>query len=208
MDHEHGTREFFAARAAGWDDKFPEDGPRFAAAVAALRLSPGATVLDVGCGTGRALPLLRDAVGPGGTVIGLDLVPEMLEQAVRLGRDRIAMLVRGDGQRPPLATASVDAVFAAGLLHHLDDPVAGLREFARIGRPGARLAIFHPIGRAALARKHGRVLDQDDPFDGANVAATLAAGGWSAEHVEDGADRYLVLAQSRTATGSSSGIPR
>ncbi|MFC8887518.1 methyltransferase domain-containing protein, partial [Streptomyces cinereoruber] len=70
------VREFFGARAADWDGRFPDDGPAYAAAVAELGLRPGGSVLDAGCGTGRALPPLRAAVGPSGTVVGVDLTPE------------------------------------------------------------------------------------------------------------------------------------
>ena len=52
-------------------------------AVAALRLRPGDTVVDMGCGTGLNLPLLCDAVGPTGRVIGVDLTDAMLERARR-----------------------------------------------------------------------------------------------------------------------------
>ncbi|MGW2659185.1 class I SAM-dependent methyltransferase, partial [Streptomyces sp. NPDC001478] len=86
-DHTH-VQEFFGARAAGWDTRFPDDGPAFDTAVASLGLRPGDAVLDAGCGTGRALPALRKAVGPEGTVLGADLTPAMLEAAVRAGRDR------------------------------------------------------------------------------------------------------------------------
>jgi ubiquinone/menaquinone biosynthesis C-methylase UbiE len=50
-------------------------------AVAALALRRGDTVLEVGVGTGRNLPYLRDAVGSAGAVIGVDLSPGMLAEA-------------------------------------------------------------------------------------------------------------------------------
>lgn len=50
-------------------------------AVAALALRPGATVVDLGCGTGRNFPLLRAAVGPQGRVVGVDLTDAMLRAA-------------------------------------------------------------------------------------------------------------------------------
>lgn len=50
-------------------------------AVAALRLSPGDTVVELGCGTGLNFPLLHAAVGSEGHIIGVDLTDAMLEQA-------------------------------------------------------------------------------------------------------------------------------
>jgi ubiquinone/menaquinone biosynthesis C-methylase UbiE len=79
----------------------------------------------VGCGTGRALPALREAVGPAGTVIGLDLTPQMLAIAKATGRAQHTVLLLADARRLPLADARVDAVFAAGLLPHLPDPLPG-----------------------------------------------------------------------------------
>lgn len=115
----------------------------------------GGTVLDAACGTGRALPPLRAAVGLSGHVLGVDVTAEMLTTATRRGRHRTAQLVLADVVRLPVGTNRIDAVFAAGLLAHLEDPEAGLAELARVCRPGGRLALFHPLGRVALARRHG-----------------------------------------------------
>jgi ubiquinone/menaquinone biosynthesis C-methylase UbiE len=52
--------------------------------VAALGLKPGDTVLEVGAGTGRNFPYLVEAVGPTGTVIGVDASPGMLAEARKL----------------------------------------------------------------------------------------------------------------------------
>jgi ubiquinone/menaquinone biosynthesis C-methylase UbiE len=53
-------------------------------AVAALGLKPGDTVLEIGAGTGRNFPYLVAAVGPSGTVIGVDASPGMLAEARKL----------------------------------------------------------------------------------------------------------------------------
>ena len=155
-DHTH-VQEFFTARAADWDSRFPDDGPAYAAAVADLGLREGDRVLDAGCGTGRAMSPLRAAVGPSGLVVGADLTPAMLQAAVRAGRDRDGQLMLADVAALPLRSESLDAVFAAGLIAHLPRPADNLRELARVVRPGGMLALFHPIGRAALAaRQVGR----------------------------------------------------
>jgi SAM-dependent methyltransferase len=185
------TRAFFGPRAAGWETRFPDDGPAYRWAVSELAPPVGGAVADVACGTGRALPELRAAVGAAGTVVGFDLTVEMLAEAGRLGRGG---LVLADALRLPLADRALDAVFAAGLLPHLLDPVAGLVELARVSRPGARLALFQPIGRPALAHRHGREPDPSDIRAEPHIRSALGSSGWACESVYDGDDRYLVLA--------------
>jgi ubiquinone/menaquinone biosynthesis C-methylase UbiE len=192
-DHTH-VQEFFTARAADWDRRFPDDGPVYAAAVAELGLREGDRVLDAGCGTGRALPPLRAAVGPSGTVLGADLTPAMLREAARAGRDRDGALLLTDVAALPLRPSALDAVFAAGLIAHLPDPAGNLREIARVVRPGGVLALFHPVGRAALAARQGRTLTPDDLRAEPNLRALLSRSGWRMTSYADEDTRFLALA--------------
>ncbi|MFE9859982.1 class I SAM-dependent methyltransferase [Streptomyces sp. NPDC005780] len=193
-DHTH-VQEFFTARAADWDTRFPDDGPAFATAISALGLRPGDAVLDAGCGTGRAMPALRAAVGPGGTVLGADLTAAMLESAVRAGRAGSGQLIQADAARLPLRARALDAVFAAGLVSHLSRPGTGLAEWARVVRPGGLLALFHPIGRAALAARHGRKLTDGDLRAEPNLGPLLARSGWRLASYVDEESRFLALAE-------------
>ncbi|TDU79589.1 methyltransferase family protein [Streptomyces sp. KS 21] len=195
-DHTH-VQEFFGARAADWDRKFPDDGPAFTTAVAEFGLRPGDRVLDAGCGTGRALSALRAAVGPAGTVLGADLTLQMLAAARQAGRGAEGALLLADVARLPLRDGVLDAVFAAGLIAHLPDPEANLRELARVVRPGGRLALFHPIGRAALAARQGRELTPDDLRAEHNLGPLLAGSGWEMTSYSDEDARFLALALRR-----------
>ncbi|MFC4031418.1 class I SAM-dependent methyltransferase [Streptomyces polygonati] len=195
-----GRREitaFFAPRAAGWEKRFPDDTPAYTAAVAGLGLRPGGRVLDAGCGTARALPLLRAAVGASGAVLGVDLTPEMLHEAAGLGRTGSGALIEADSSRLPLRDGRLDAVFAAGLVHHLPDPAAGLRELARVTRTGGRLALFHPLGRAALAARRGHELRADDVRAQPRLGQLLDGAGWELSLLDDSDERYLAIAVRR-----------
>jgi demethylmenaquinone methyltransferase/2-methoxy-6-polyprenyl-1,4-benzoquinol methylase len=109
-------------------------------AVDALRLHAGATVLDVGCGTGLSFPLLRQRIGPQGRIVGIEQSPDMLAKA----RERIA-LEQWDHVRLVCAPACAAAipVRADAALFHLTHDI--LRDDAAIAnvlahlKPGARV---------------------------------------------------------------------
>jgi ubiquinone/menaquinone biosynthesis C-methylase UbiE len=192
-DHTH-VQKFFTARATDWDTRFPDDGPAYTAAVADIGLRTGDRVLDAGCGTGRALPPLRAAVGPSGVVLGADLTPAMLDAAVRARRHREGRLLLADVTALPLRSAALDAVFAAGLISHLPRPEQNLRELARVVRPDGVLALFHPIGRAALAARQGRRITPDDLRAEHNLRPLLARSGWRMTSYVDENTRFLAVA--------------
>jgi ubiquinone/menaquinone biosynthesis C-methylase UbiE len=151
-------------------------------------------VVDVGCGTGRALVPLRQAVGERGVVIGVDITPQMLAVARVRAESSRAGLVVADARHLPFATSKVDAVFAAGLIMHLPDTDAGLRELARVTRPGGRLVLFHPSGRAALAARHGRALRPDEPLAQTPLSLATHGAGWQLTTYDDSPHRFLAIA--------------
>lgn len=130
--------------------------------VRALALGPRARVVDLATGTGDlAIDIAR--MTPDATVVGLDPSRHMLAIAHdKLARRRLTdrvTLVRGDAQRLPYPTSSMDAATIAFGIRNVPDRAAALREMARVVRPGGRVAVLElgePRGgvMARMARFH------------------------------------------------------
>lgn len=127
------TAEAYAATMA------PALQPVAREVVRRARLLPGERVLDVGTGTGTGAAL---ASGDGRRVTGLDGAAGMLEIARR--RHRGIDFVEADFAAIPLPDAFFDAVLAVHALLFAEDPVAALREWRRVTRPGGRLSLSVP----------------------------------------------------------------
>jgi ubiquinone/menaquinone biosynthesis C-methylase UbiE len=112
---------------------------------AGLRLRPGQTVLDVGCGPGTDLEALAHAVGTAGRVIGIDHDPAMVEAARRRTADLgVVTVSEGDAHALPLPDHGVDAVRVDRVLTHVDDPGRVVCELRRVLRPGGRISLAEP----------------------------------------------------------------
>jgi ubiquinone/menaquinone biosynthesis C-methylase UbiE len=123
-----------------------------------LRGVAAPVVVDVGCGTGRLLSLLRSAF-PAATLIGIDAAAGMIE--VASGKPELAgvRLSVAKADALPLEDASCDVVVSTISFHHWDDQAAGLREVARVLRPGGRVLVVDGFVRGPLAplvRRFGR----------------------------------------------------
>ena len=104
-----------------------------ALALAATIVHQPGSVLDVGCGTGR---LLRRAYRywPEAQLIGVDPAHGMIEKAKLLTPN--ATFFTSMAESLPLQDASVDLALSTSSFHHWQDQAAGIREIARVLRPG------------------------------------------------------------------------
>lgn len=146
-----------------------------------LRLSPGASVLDVGCGPGTYVRLLA---GDGCRVIGLDYSFPTLVRALETDRGKNGAYVSGEAYRLPFRAKTFDLVVSIGVLQTLALPGPALDEMSRVLRPGGTLVVEALNGRAmptrlretyaALRRRRPRVRT----YDPAQVRAWLAERGF------------------------------
>lgn len=109
------------------------------------RLEAGLDLLDVGCGPGTITCDLGALVHPG-RVVGIDASEDVIEEAKRVGADRVAAAERvtfmsGNVYDLEFDDATFDVVHAHQVLQHLSDPVRGLRSMRRVMRPRGLLAV-------------------------------------------------------------------
>jgi ubiquinone/menaquinone biosynthesis C-methylase UbiE len=161
----------------------------------ALDVRPGQAVLDVGCGPGTDLPALAAAVGPDGTVTGVDRDLAMLAQArERTAALRTVGLPAGDAHALPVASGSVHRARADRVYQHLAEPARALAELHRVLRPGGLVALADPdwdtlaiddpdldTSRAYTRYVTGHVVR--NPAFGRQAARLLAEAGFAVESV-------------------------
>jgi len=199
------SREYFARVAGDWETMrsgfFSPAVREKALALAGVR--PGQTAADLGAGAGFVTEALLAA---GLSVFAVDQSPEMLAQLTsRFAHTHPGRVLplRGAAEALPLPHASVDFVFANMFLHHVDDPLAAIREMARILRPGGRLVLtdLDSHGHGFLLREHH---DRWPGFARAEVAAWLSAAGLEGPRVDCcGPEGEVCCADSRDGADSA-----
>jgi malonyl-CoA O-methyltransferase len=109
--------------------------------------APDATVLDVGCGTGRLLELLGQRY-PWAVLTGLDLAPNMLKQAAERLPETVCLL-QGDAEQLPFADSSFQLVLSSSTFQWLDSLQCCFSEMRRVLEPAGR-CLFSLFGEGTL----------------------------------------------------------
>lgn len=183
------VRDVWSARAEPWDERSeanraaPDRAADLDRTYTVLNLTPGARLLDAGCGTGQ---FALEMAARGCRVTGIDLAPTMIERARRHGEQRGIGVEWRVGDLTHLADddASFDAVMARVSLQFVPDPLAALRELGRVLRPGGRLFASVPGALSPIYRELWRRFERPEetvangilPWE---LEALLTANGWS-----------------------------
>ncbi len=131
----------YGARANSYDRDTQAFQSYRRALVEALPLRPGQVVLDVGCGTGLCCGLLREKVGPEGSVVGIEESPEMVTVAsekIQSQGWRNVTVVRSPAEDAEIEVTADAALFCA--VHDVLQSPAALRNVAAKLRPGGWVA--------------------------------------------------------------------
>lgn len=127
-----------------------------------LQPEPGERILEIGPGTGYYTLDIAEWVRPDGTVEIFDLQQQFLDHVCRRAAERGLVNVKptgGDATALPYGDRSLDAVVLTAVLGEIPDPVAALREIARVLKPTGRLVVGELFGdphfttQAALKRQ-------------------------------------------------------
>jgi ubiquinone/menaquinone biosynthesis C-methylase UbiE len=99
-------------------------------------------ILDAGCGNGRYSLFLLKHADPDAKLTAFDLSRNMIARAKRRVGDERVTFATADVTRLPYADSAFDAAVCGWVLEHLPDPRPGLRELARVLRPGGKLLLM------------------------------------------------------------------
>ena len=122
---------------------YPQRGQR-RRAVRALNLRPGASVVDIPCGTGLNFPLIEEAIGPGGRIVGVDLTDAMLAQAqarVKTNGWSNVSLVQADAAAFEFPS-EIDAIFSTYALSQVPECADVIANGAAALSNGGRWAVL------------------------------------------------------------------
>ncbi|MGZ8911326.1 MAG: class I SAM-dependent methyltransferase [Methylococcaceae bacterium] len=177
-----------------------------------LDLKPGASVLDVCCGSGASALPAAEQVGPTGQVIGIDVAEKLLglagAKATSQSLDNVEFRL-GDMLDTGFADASFDAVVCVFGIFFVPDIPAAIRELWRVLRPGGKLAIttwgpdfFEPANSVfwnAVRDVKPELYKGFNPWDRISEPSTL-----SAIFIEAGVPEPLIVAEQGTHPIASS----
>jgi ubiquinone/menaquinone biosynthesis C-methylase UbiE len=199
MDGRDPRAAFFDERANTWEERCypPEARSRLKELVPLFGVTKGDIMLDLGTGTGILAPYLREAAGPEGMLLSLDVSFEMVRHAAQKEAYANGLAMQATAMRLPVKDKSMDIVICFAAFPHFSDQQAALEEMYRVLRHGGRLSIAHLLSREELSRHHGghSAVAEDKLPDDEVMRALFNNAGFPSPRITDIPGRYLASTQ-------------
>jgi len=119
------------------------------------KINPGEKILDIGCGAGVDTILAAIMAGPKGSVVGVDIVPEMIARAesnLQLMELDNVKFQKVSGEDLPFADDTFDVVISNGVINLIPDKEAAMSEIIRVLRPAGRLMVADQIAAGSIQK--------------------------------------------------------
>ncbi|HUV75378.1 MAG TPA: methyltransferase domain-containing protein [Dehalococcoidales bacterium] len=191
-------KTYFSRMAAVWDETAAEnDEAKLRLMAERLNIRPGATVLDVGAGTGVFIPFLLSKIGNRGQIVALDVAEEMLRRARAKGFNGMVAYLNADVVNMPLPDETFDSVVCYSSFPHFQDKPKALAEIYRVTRSGGYLFICHTSSRDAVNEIHSSIPEVENDLipDADEMQIMLARAGFIDIRIEDYRESYLCCAR-------------
>lgn len=119
------------------------------------KINTGEQVLDIGCGAGVDTILASMMTGPTGSVVGVDIVPEMLQQAetnLRMTVLKSVTFRKASGKNLPFPGDTFEVVISNGVINLIPDKKSALTEIVRVLKPGGRLMVADQVASGSVQK--------------------------------------------------------
>lgn len=150
--------QYFNDLSNRWDEVVGNDAARktkLREVFSSIALGKGATVIDVGCGTGILFPFIEERVGAEGTIIALDAAPEMIEEAKRKhAHFQNIRYVASTLENAELAPNCADVILCFAVFPHIENKTAALSKCRSALKENGTLYIFHLADTKTLNEFH------------------------------------------------------